>query len=968
MLVFGENGAVSLEDIPSGRFRSQLEALTSAAREKALKKLEALEVPVADVASLHVDSKGMLLYACPGPTPNPGQADPHASHSHATPPITFEADPVSEQPASGAPVPQAAPVPISAPPVRHSKAGAPNVIYLDFNGHVVSGTAWVSGATRNCVPFDNDGDATTFSDAEQQIILDVWQRVSEDYLPFDVDVTTEEPASFANNRVARALITRSTDASGLANPSDSAGGVAYSDVFTDPEYASTYSPAFIYYNNVAGTASNIAAASAHEVGHNMGLSHDGTSFVEYYGTHGTGEISWGPIMGSGYTGNLTQWSKGDYFNANNKENDVVIIANKLSTRTDDISGTLLGACDLSGNSTVATGNGIIEALYDTDVFRFTTTYPQAHLVVSPFRASAAPWGGNLDVVAELLDSSGTLLTRWDPPTMPRIATTQTLAPGSYYLRISANGTGSPLADPPTGYTSYGSLGAYAINLEFQHAFPPVYKPLIGAPATLTVTPGGTPPFTFTWKKNNKTLVGAGNATLVLPSVTPTDAGAYSVQVADGNGTVSEVHTFVIPHYAMSEVRAWGANASGQCQVPAGLTDAAALAAGAAHSMALTSNGSVVAWGNNTYGQSTVPAGLSDVVALSSRYYHCLALKDDRTVVAWGDSWNGITSVPTNLADVVAVAAGRSHSLALKSDGTVVGWGDAASGASVPLGLTGVTAIAAGYAHSLALKTDGTIVAWGDNGQGQCSVPGGLTDVVAIAAGYWHSMALKSDGTVLKWGYWEAGTVPVALSGVTSIAAGARHCLALRGNGTMSVWGSNANGETTLPSDITTAGMAAGGDYFSMVILDTSSPPSLTPYEQWASTAFPAGTATDKTLPLADSDGNGISNLLRFSFGILPGSSAQMPNLPTLAEPANVGAVNYLTISFRRRTAIPQGVTYAVEQSTNLAAAWSTLDATALQVGSPIPNGDGTETVTVRSSLPLTPTSPPIFLRVRTTLE
>ena len=58
------------------------------------------------------------------------------------------------------------------------------------------------------VPFDQDGDPTTFSDGELSAIAGVWQRVAEDYAPFSVDVTTEEPAAFGPN-TGRVLITDS---------------------------------------------------------------------------------------------------------------------------------------------------------------------------------------------------------------------------------------------------------------------------------------------------------------------------------------------------------------------------------------------------------------------------------------------------------------------------------------------------------------------------------------------------------------------------------------------------------------------------------------------------------------------------------------------------------------------------------------------------------------------------------------
>src|SRR6266568_1423102 len=114
--------------------------------------------------------------------------------------------------------------------------------------------------------------------------------------------------------------------------------------------------------------------------------------------------------------------------------------------------------------------------------------------------------------------------------------------------------------------------------------------------------------------------------------------------------------------------------------PAG-TSYQAIAAGAGHSLALKSDGTVVAWGYNRYRQATVPANLTGVAAVAAGDLHSLALKSDGTVVAWGNNNLGQTKVPANLTGVIAVAGGDYHSLALRSDGTVVAWGANTSGQS-----------------------------------------------------------------------------------------------------------------------------------------------------------------------------------------------------------------------------------------------------------------------------------------------
>ena len=195
--IFGESGPVTLDEIPSGRFRDQLLVVSDVARARALTALGALRVPISNLASLHVDAEGNLFFACPH--------SPLARYDEA-----------AFLPASGPTANSAASneftvsVPNSTPPVRHSRPGASRVIYLDFNGHVVTGTSWNSTAGAPsaflCTPYDTDGNAGSFSPAEQAAIVLIWERVAESFRPFDVDVTTEQPATF-NNSTARALIT-----------------------------------------------------------------------------------------------------------------------------------------------------------------------------------------------------------------------------------------------------------------------------------------------------------------------------------------------------------------------------------------------------------------------------------------------------------------------------------------------------------------------------------------------------------------------------------------------------------------------------------------------------------------------------------------------------------------------------------------------------------------------------------------
>ena len=95
-----------------------------------------------------------------------------------------------------------------------------------------------------------------------------------------------------------------------------AGGVAYIGSLAWP----TSTPCFVFPAQLGnGEAKYTAEAVSHEVGHTVGLNHDGViGGTEYYGGHG----DWAPLMGPGYYEANTQRRKGVYPNASNTQDDL----------------------------------------------------------------------------------------------------------------------------------------------------------------------------------------------------------------------------------------------------------------------------------------------------------------------------------------------------------------------------------------------------------------------------------------------------------------------------------------------------------------------------------------------------------------------------------------------------------------------------------------------------------------------
>ena len=194
----------------------------------------------------------------------------------------------------------------------HSKPDSSKTIYLDFNGQNVSNTLW-NGPSGNNLPNGNHpamdlaGNGNAFTNGELRQIQDIYQRVAEDYAPFDVDVTTQEPPAADIDRTnagdqvygTRALISSSNAALNTIC-GGGCGGVAFIGVFDHHtgkdgfvETHSQLQPAWVFPQALGNDPKNIAEATTHEVGHNLGLDHDATSVQGYYAGHNM----WAPIMG-----------------------------------------------------------------------------------------------------------------------------------------------------------------------------------------------------------------------------------------------------------------------------------------------------------------------------------------------------------------------------------------------------------------------------------------------------------------------------------------------------------------------------------------------------------------------------------------------------------------------------------------------------------------------------------------------
>ncbi|WP_448566441.1 zinc-dependent metalloprotease family protein [Thalassotalea ganghwensis] len=430
--------------LPEGRLKQSLSKLPPHVQDKVISKLSSLGIPAIDTLLLEADSDGEIFYVEEGLVTAESQTFEQSS-------ATLPAVDVFK---------------------LHSKPNSTNKVFLDFDGGIVSGRAWGGGSSYDTVAYDLDGDPTTFSATERTRIHEIWTRIADDFAAFDIDVTTEAPASFGPD-TGWLLFTKDSDANNKALPSQGAGGVAYVGVWGRSNYT-YYQPAFVYYNRLgSGTSTYMAEAGSHELGHNLSLSHDGTSTTSYFqGLGANSELSsWAPIMGVGYSKNITQWSKGDYPDANQKQDDIAIITNHLGASSDNEGSSASPSVlvtDANGffgatNREVDPGNVMPEnkgtvQVGDSDWFQFNAGDGLFEVTATPawdaFTRTTRR-GANLDIGIRLYDASGSLIASSGDDSDSNATLAINLSQGIHLLEVF--GMAGPYAN------DYGSQGHYYLN-------------------------------------------------------------------------------------------------------------------------------------------------------------------------------------------------------------------------------------------------------------------------------------------------------------------------------------------------------------------------------------------------------------------------------------------------------------------------------------------------------------------------
>lgn len=334
-------------------------------------------------------------------------------------------------------------------PVLNSHAAAEAVIFLDFDGHTVQSAFWQKGNSFTCSP----------SGMNAAQIEEAFNRIAEDYRPFEINITTDSTV-FLNAPLKKRMRVIVTVTSAWY---PGAAGVALVQSFRWGDDT----PCFVFSDRLGPFQPKLVAeACAHEAGHTLGLAHQALynetcNRLDVYnpGT-GSGQIGWAPIMGNSYNRNMTLWNYGPtQSSCNYKQDNLLVLStmNGFGYRADDFGDTIETAEDIIVANSPFNVKGIITTVADKDVFKIEI--PQAgklKLNAVPYSVGADNDGANLDIKLTLFNANKSVAGLYNPVEKLDASIDTTLPPGTYYVEV--NGTGNV-----NTYNNYGSLGSYRIS-------------------------------------------------------------------------------------------------------------------------------------------------------------------------------------------------------------------------------------------------------------------------------------------------------------------------------------------------------------------------------------------------------------------------------------------------------------------------------------------------------------------------
>lgn len=178
---------------------------------------------------------------------------------------------------------------------------------------------------------------------------------------------------------------------------------------------------------------------------------------------------------AGYYKQLTVWDRGEYAGANNREDDVAIIASKLGYIKDENGNSIATATPLavsvSGMTATGTASGVVAKQEVANFFSFDAGAGPAYVTLT----TVIPWSNvirsNLDARVQVFDPNRNLVVDLNPS---GVSSTNGLgllnslvaitSAGTHYVAVC--GAGAGVANTNTGYSSYGIRGQFALSVTF----------------------------------------------------------------------------------------------------------------------------------------------------------------------------------------------------------------------------------------------------------------------------------------------------------------------------------------------------------------------------------------------------------------------------------------------------------------------------------------------------------------------
>jgi hypothetical protein len=334
-------------------------------------------------------------------------------------------------------------------PMLSSFPSAQATIFLDFDGQYVQSSLWNGGNPLNCAP-------SGLTDTQ---IIEIFNRVSEDYRPFNINITTDSTKFLAAPLTERIRIII-TPTSGWFT---GVGGVSFTGSFTWGDDT----PGFVFCDRLGpNNTKMVAECCTHESGHTVGLSHqakydNNCNLLATYNTGaGTGQTGWAPIMGNSYYENFSGWYNGPTPYGCAADQDALSIitsVNGFTYRPDDHSDDPnVNPTAININNNSFADSGIITTSNDKDAFKFNfTSTGRLHLDATPFSVGPDNEGADLDIKLELLNSSLQVIQSFDPVDILNVSIDTVLNSGIYYLVVESAGNSNT--------SNYGSLGSYNLS-------------------------------------------------------------------------------------------------------------------------------------------------------------------------------------------------------------------------------------------------------------------------------------------------------------------------------------------------------------------------------------------------------------------------------------------------------------------------------------------------------------------------